>query len=109
MRALIMVLAVAIGIQNTCLHGWVGKTAFVACQGAHCPMKEHNPPKPEDQTDAKKDISNVKQTFELNIVKTENTPQITAQTDGSMVIGFPDLKEIFADPLFRPPISPLPA
>lgn len=104
MRTLIMVLAIAIGIQNTCPQGWAAKTAFVTCQG-HCPMKEHKSPKPEDQTDARKDISNVKQTFELNIVTPENTLQIPTQTNGSVVIDLPDLKEIFADPLFRPPIS----
>jgi hypothetical protein len=101
---LILVLAIAIGIQNTCPQGWAAKTAFVSCQKTHCPMKEHNPAKTKDQTDTKKDLSNVKQTFVLNIVCRDNTFQILAQTDRSVAIDSPDLKEIFSDPLFRPPI-----
>ena len=104
MRVLILVLTTAIGIQNTCPHGWAAKTAFVTCRGTHCPMKEHNPPKTEDQTDTKKDISQVKQTFVLNIVMPENILQLPILTNGPIVVDLLDLKEIFADPLFRPPI-----
>lgn len=106
-RVLILVLAVAIGIQNTCPQGWAAKTAFLTCHGSHCPIKAHKLPKTEDQTDARKAISNVKQTFVLNIVRPDNTLQILARTNGLIVIALSDLKEIFADPLFRPPISPL--
>jgi hypothetical protein len=104
-RVLILVLAVAIGIQNTCPHGWAAKTAFLSCHKSHCPMKEHRPPKTENQTDAKKAISNVKQTFVLNIVRPDNSVQILAQTTQAIPTDSPDLKEIFSDPLFRPPIS----
>ena len=106
-RAIILALALAIGIQNTCPHGWAAKTAFVPCQKAHCPMKENQPPKTEDQTDTKHAVSNVKQTFVFNIVTPDNTFQIPAQTDGSIAIDPPEFKEIFSDPLFRPPIFPL--
>jgi len=104
-RVLILVLAVAIGMQNTCPQGWAAKTAFVTCQGSHCPMKEHKPPKTTDHADTKKAISNVKQSFVLNIVRPDNTVQILAQTTQIIPTDSPDLKEIFSDPLFRPPIS----
>jgi len=103
-RCLILVLAIAIGIQNTCPQGLAAKTAFVSCQKTHCPMKEHKPAKTEGQADTKKDISNVKQTFVLNIVSRDNTFQILAQTHGLLSVDSPDLEEIFSDPLFRPPI-----
>jgi hypothetical protein len=102
---LVIVLAIAIGIQNTCPQGWAAKTAFVTCHGSHCPMKEHKPPKTEDQTDAKKAISNVKQTFVINIVRPDNAVRILAQTSQAIPTDSLDLKEIFSDPLFRPPIS----
>ncbi|HUO77871.1 MAG TPA: hypothetical protein VMU21_09885, partial [Thermodesulfovibrionales bacterium] len=72
-HVLIPVLAVAIGMQNTCPQGWAAKTAFVTCKGSHCPMKEHKPAKTADHADTKKAISNVKQTFVLNIVRPDNT------------------------------------
>ncbi len=35
MRVLILMLAIAIGIQNTCPQGWAAKTAFVTCHTFH--------------------------------------------------------------------------
>jgi len=104
-RVLILVLAVAIGMQNTCPQGWAGKSAFLTCNGSHCPMNEHKPAKSADHADTKKAISNVKQTFVLNIVGPDNTVQILPRTTRAIPTDSPDLKEIFSDPLFRPPIS----
>jgi hypothetical protein len=102
---LILALALAIVIQNTCPNGWAAKTAL-SCRKAHCSMKEHEPAKTEGQPDTKKDMSNVKQTFVLDIVRPDSAFQIPAQTDRSISIALPGIKEIFSDPLFRPPIFP---
>ena len=104
-RVLILVLAVAIGMQNTCPQGWAAKTAFVTCNGSHCPMKERKSAKTADHADTKKAISNVKQAFVLNIVRPDNTAQMLAQTTQAIPSDSPDLKEIFSDPIFRPPIT----
>jgi hypothetical protein len=61
---------------------------------------------PADRSDAKKQCSNAKQTFVLNIVRPDNTFQILAKTTQAIPAGSPDLREIFSDPLFKPPIFP---
>jgi hypothetical protein len=103
-RVLITLIIVGVVVQNTCPQGWAAKTAFVSCTGSHCPMKEHSPTKTKDQTDARKDVPNVNQSFVLDIERRDNAFQILAQTNQTSPIGFPSLKEIFSDPLFRPPI-----
>ena len=105
MRFLITLIAFTIIVQNTCPQGWAAKTAFVTCNGSHCPMRDHKPAKTTDHADTKKAISNVKQTFVLNIVRPHNTVQILAQTTQAIPADSHDLKEIFSDPIFRPPIS----
>lgn len=104
-RVLILMIALAISIQNTCPQGWAAKTAFVTCHGSHCPMKEQKSSKDDEQGQTRKDMPIVKQTFVLNFVTPVNAFQLLEQPDRTFLAEFSDHKEIFTDPFFRPPIS----
>lgn len=47
-RFVIFLLAFALLIQNTCPHGFAGKTS-VAATCSHCPMKQHQSVSPDGQ------------------------------------------------------------
>jgi hypothetical protein len=64
------------------------------------------PSKSKSRDDTRTDLSNVKQTFVLNIVRPDNAFQILARTDRAVPVAPFSLKEIFSDPLFRPPMLP---
>ena len=107
-RVLILILSIAIGIQNTCPQGWAAKTAFVTCgsakQSAHCPMHEKKESKQDRQDDGKKGISIVKQAFVIHIVSLDNAFQMLEYETDTQPIASLSLTEIFSEPLSRPPI-----
>lgn len=103
-RILIAALIIAIGIQNTCPHGWAEKSAFVSSHISHCvPMNDHKHPDPDRSDDSSKVSSHVNQTFVFHV----STPAIAAQNIFAVHADIPfvsePILEVFSDPLLKPP------
>jgi hypothetical protein len=105
MRFLIFLVAFAIILQNTCPHGWAGKTAFAASHVSHCSMKDpHRPAKTNDWDDVKKELSsNAKQTFVFSVGTSDNTFRLLAPIGCTVSVKTDNVKDVFSEPLLRPP------
>ena len=102
MRVLIMALAIAIGMQNTCPLGQAAKTAFVSCH--QCPMQGHKPATQGEKAGPLKVPPTAYQSFVLNIAPLMSTFLPLPKPGQTVSHDMPDPKEIFSDSLFRPPI-----
>ena len=106
-RFVIFLISFAIIIQNTCPYGWAAKTAFLSpytSHCSHCPVKEdHQPAKSDTRNDVKKDLSNINHLFVIHIGKFDSSFQILFPIDHAPAIKSDNFKDIYLDPLLRPP------
>jgi predicted histidine transporter YuiF (NhaC family) len=103
-RVLIAALIIAIGIQNTCPHGWAAKTAFLSSHVTHCgPMKEHKNSDTDSRDHSRKGSCHVNQTFVFHVSTPETTSQNTASVHTAIPYVTDPLLEVFSDPLLKPP------
>lgn|GEM_PF-974840 len=107
-RILIASLIAAIGIQNTCPHGWEGKSAFISSYIFHsCPLKEHKHSEPTGGEHSGKELSHVHPAFVFHVGK----PVAMAQNPTSICFDIPfvsdSILEVFSDPLLKPPTDHL--
>lgn len=102
LRSIIFLLAFALLIQNTCPHGFAGKTA-VARACANCPMK-HNLMASQDGQD--KIVSDSSSThfplFVFAVPKTVHTFQLEPTTSSRPVLA-DSYQDALPDELLRPP------
>ncbi len=99
---IIIILAFALLIQNTCPHGFAGKTS-VAATCKDCPMKRHNSVAP----DVQKKITSASlpvhlPLFVFAVPKTIQTFQLSPITTARPVLIDP-YKDALPDELLRPP------
>ena len=104
-RILIAALIIAIGIQNTCPHGWAAKSAYISSHVSHSsPIKEHNH-SPQDGT--RKESSHVNQFFVFHVSRPETTAQNTSSVHTDIPFISHPFLEVFSDPLIKPPTDHL--
>ena len=103
-RILIAALIIAIGIQNTCPHGWAAKTAFLSSHVSPCDaVKGHNNSDTDSRDDCRKGSCHVNQTFVFHVSKPETTTQNTASVHPNIPFVSDPILEVFSDPLLKPP------
>ena len=105
-RFLIFLIACAIVIQNTCPYGWASKTAFMSpheCGCHQCPVKDHKQTKSGQQNDVRKNYSQSKHIYVININKAVNAIESLAFVDQPISLKPEEFKVIFLKPPFRPP------
>jgi len=103
-RALIAALIIAIGIQNTCPHGWTAKSAFISSHVSQCsPMKEHKQSDPNSQEDSGKKSAHVNQAFVFHVSKPETAEQNTSSVHTDIPFISDPILEVFSDLLLKPP------
>ncbi len=100
--SLIFILAFALLIQNTCPHGFAGKSS-VAATCKHCPMKQHQNMTP----DAQQKISSAQSQnhfplFVFSVPKTIHTFQLSPVKTVRPVLA-DRYKDALPDELLRPP------
>jgi hypothetical protein len=107
-RLLIAALIIAIGIQNTCPHGWAAKSAFISSHVSHCaPIKEHKHSPHNGRDDDEKESSHVNQSFVFHVSKPEAAAQNTSSVHTNIPFISDPILEVFSDPLIKPPIHHL--
>jgi hypothetical protein len=103
-KILIALIVLAIALQNTCPHGWAGKTAFVSPHTSPCPMKEHHQSsKQNNDDDAKKDFSNINQMFVIHVSEPYNTATVLAPAVRTLFPETDQFNNICLEPLLKPP------
>ncbi len=100
--SIIFILAFALLIQNTCPHGFAGKTS-VASTCKHCPMKEHQ----SLTSDGQKKISSTQSQvhfplFVFSVPKTIHTFQLNPIETARLVL-IDRYTDVLPDELLRPP------
>jgi len=107
-RILVAALIIAIGIQNTCPHGWAAKSAFVSSHVFHCgPLKEHKHSESENRADSGKESSHVNPAFVFHMSNTVTVAQYPSSVHSNIPLVFDPILEVFSDPLLKPPTCPL--
>ena len=103
-RVLIAALIIAIGIQNTCPHGWAAKSAFISYHVSHSsPMKEHKHSDSSSREDSGKESSHVNPAFVFHVGNIVTVAQNTASLHSNIPFVFDPILEVFSDPLLKPP------
>jgi hypothetical protein len=102
LRSIIFLLAFALLIQNTCVHGFAGKTSLAsAC--ANCSVK-HDPITPQDG--GKRNISGASPVhfplYVFEVPKTSHTFRLEPIKSARPVLA-DSYKDALPDELFRPP------
>ena len=105
-RLLIAMLALAICIQNTCPCGREGKSSFLSVQ-MQSPMNLHMPSHQDGRDDGTKYPSCVKPLFLLHLSKPDTAAYIPAPVSRAVSFLYEPIKDVFPEPLFRPPVYPL--
>lgn len=98
-------IAFAIAVQNTCPYGYAGKTAIAAPHVHKCPLKDHQPSKPEGQNKVEKDFQDLNHPLVLVSAPVDGTFITFAPVRETYIIKSPGHKEIFLIPPDRPPES----
>ena len=107
-RLLIAALVIAIGLQNTCPHGWAAKSAFVSSHVFHCcSLNEHKHSGRERREDGGKELSRVNPTFVFHVRNSVTVVQDSASLCVEIPFVFDAIREVFSDPLLKPPTSHL--
>ena len=107
-RLLIAALVIAIGLQNTCPHGWAAKSAFISSHIFHCcPLNEHKHSDRERRDDSGKELSHFNPVFIFHVSKTVTVVRNTASVCFDVPFVFDTIREVFSDPLLKPPTGPL--
>jgi len=107
-RILIVLIATAVVMQNTCPYGWAAKTVFMSFHASlcpHCPIKEANPP--DTRKHVKKNLSNINHSFLVHVVEPNNTFQKLSPIDRAQAIKSDQFNDVHLEPLLRPPASSL--
>ncbi len=103
-RALIAALVIAIGIQNTCPHGWAAKSAFISYHVSHSsPMKEHKHSYPSSREDSGKESSHVHPAFVFHVSNPVTVPQTPASLHSDIPFVSDPILEVLSDPPLKPP------
>ena len=103
-RILIAALIIAIGIQNTCPHGWAAKSTFMSSHvSLCCPTKEHKHPDQDSWDDSGKESSHVNQAFVLHVSTTETAAQNPASVHSDVPFVSDSILDVCSDPLLKPP------
>lgn len=101
-RPIILLLAFALLIQNTCPHGFAGKTS-VASTCNHCPLKQHHSLSPDLQKKISSDSSSIHfPMFVFAVPKTIHTFQLNPVKSGRPILA-DRYKDALPDDLLRPP------
>jgi hypothetical protein len=107
-RLLIAMLALAICIQNTCPCGREGKSSFLSLHVSHNPINQ-NMPSPPAGDNGRKYPSCLKPLLVFQISTPDTAAHIYTPVSGAVSFLYDSIKDVFPEPLFRPPIYPLSA
>ena len=103
-RILIAALILALGIQNTCPHGWAAKSAFISSHVSHdSPTNACTNSDSDGRDHSSKDSSHVNQSFVFHVSKPETAVQDTSSVHTDILFISDPILEVFSDPLLKPP------
>lgn len=105
LRVLIVLIAFAIAVQNTCPYGYAGKTSVAAPHVHNCPLKDHQPATPDGQKRVDKDFRDLNHPFVLVSAPADGAFETFAAVRETDIIKSPEHKDIFLNPPHRPPKS----
>jgi hypothetical protein len=102
LRSVIIILAFALLIQNTCPHGFAGKTSVVpTCN--HCTLKQHHSPSPDGMEKITSGSSSTHfPLFVFAVPKTIHTLQPSPVKSARLILA-DRYKDALPDELLRPP------
>ena len=103
-RVLIAAVIIALGIQNTCPHGWAAKSAFISSYITHCSQTKEHKKSAHDGRDADgKESSHTNQFFVFHVSNPETAAQNTSSVHTDIPFISEAILEIFSDQLIKPP------
>jgi len=106
---IVMLLAMSILIQNTCPCGRAGKSAFLSIYSDNVPVHKHVPSFPDGRNGAGKYSSCLKPLFVFQISTPDNSEPVFTPCCRQALLCYSQIKEVFLEPPFRPPVNPLSA
>ncbi len=105
MRLLLFLLVFSLVLQNTCPHGFAGKTAFAAPHTHDCPSKKshHAPVKDRDSVDDTT-VKLLHPAFVFSLPEVQKIMLYSQQNTAFTLLSSDSYKDPFKKPSIKPPV-----